>query len=178
MTANNSHAQVLAADSHEPKAHAASHESGGSDEIDVTGLVGAGGGAALVADAKVQLTGANYTTSSGTPADVDATNLSSTITTGAHRVKVTLTGGMGIGTSNAILFDIHVDGASQGTVNGVWQFRPNSYGIVTVTQVWVSNVLTAASHTIKLRWSVNGDTGTLYRNAFYPLVWLVEELPV
>lgn len=44
MTANNSHAQVLAADSHEPKAHASTHESGGSDEIDVTGLTGAGGG--------------------------------------------------------------------------------------------------------------------------------------
>ena len=44
MTAANSHAQVLAADSHEPKAHASTHESGGSDELDVTGLTGAGGG--------------------------------------------------------------------------------------------------------------------------------------
>jgi len=42
MTAANSHAQVLAADAHEPKAHAASHQNGGSDEIDVTGLTGAG----------------------------------------------------------------------------------------------------------------------------------------
>ena len=42
MTAGNSHAQVLAADSHEPKEHASTHESGGSDEIDVTGLTGAG----------------------------------------------------------------------------------------------------------------------------------------
>ena len=41
MTALNSHAQVLAADAHEPKAHASTHESGGSDEIDVTGLTGA-----------------------------------------------------------------------------------------------------------------------------------------
>ena len=40
MTALNSHAQVVAADSHEPKVHATTHQDGGSDEIDITGLTG------------------------------------------------------------------------------------------------------------------------------------------
>lgn len=33
MTANNSHAQVVAADSHEPKAHASTHNAGGTDAM-------------------------------------------------------------------------------------------------------------------------------------------------
>lgn len=41
---SNSHKTVTAADAHAPAAHASTHESGGSDEIDVTGLTGAGGG--------------------------------------------------------------------------------------------------------------------------------------
>lgn len=42
---SNSHKNTVAGDAHAPAAHAASHESGGSDEIDVTGLTGAGGSA-------------------------------------------------------------------------------------------------------------------------------------
>lgn len=44
-----------------PDAHAASHENGGSDEIDVTGLTGAGGSAALVGAHATNTAGTSFT---------------------------------------------------------------------------------------------------------------------
>lgn len=134
---------------------------------------------ALVAAVTRQTTGAEYTTTSGTLADIDATNLSVTLTTGAHRCKVTLQGLMNLdSTSNSGVIDVMIDGTSDTSAVGVWQYRPDgSLGYVSSTFVYVTTSLSAASHTIKLRWKTDGSTLRLNRSV-YPLVYLVEELPV
>lgn len=144
-----------------------------------TGPTGATGASALAGAATKQVTGTDYTTTSSTFADVDATNLSSTITTGARRVRVTLTGHMNISSAaQAMSFDIAIDGTRQGdATNGSWVVRNNSNGAVTRSFVFVSAALSAASHTIKLQWKVSGGaTATLFRNAVVPLDWTVEEI--
>lgn len=71
-----------------PDAHAASHENGGSDEIDVTGLTGAGGGGSAVDwNQDVNESGAsfaNFTANTGTWAS-NGTVITQTNTDVAHR---------------------------------------------------------------------------------------------
>lgn len=58
-----------------PNAHAASHQNGGSDEIDVTGLTGAGGGTPTLVGAKAKLSAAQSIPNSGEePVNWDGTD--------------------------------------------------------------------------------------------------------
>ena len=136
------------------------------------------GGASLAAAVSVQTSGADYTTTSAVYADIDGTNLSLTLTTGAHRCKVTWTAGITHSdTTQASNIDVLVDGTGLGS-NGVWQYRATQNGQY---QAWswayVTAALTAASHTIKLQWKTSGATLTVNRSAF-PNIFLVEELPI
>lgn len=132
------------------------------------------GGSSLAADGTRQTAG-SYTTPGSTYADIDGTNLSRTISTGAHRVKVTLTGFFTVNVNNLISIDVLVDGTGLGG-NGAWVYRGHSVGGETVTFTYVTAQLTAASHTIKLQWKDNGASGTL-NTAGSPTIFLVEELP-
>ena len=137
----------------------------------------ASGGSSLTAALGIQTSGANYTTTSGTYADIDGTNLTATLTTGAHRCKVTFSAFMSIASVNTINIDVLVDGTGIGG-NGAWQYRGHASGFEVVTFIYVTPALTAASHTLKPQWKVNGDTGTISRSAGPPCFFLVEELPV
>lgn len=145
-----------------------------SDGTDVSWQAASGG--ALAANGTRQTSGADYTTSSTSFGDIDGTNLSVSITTGAHRVKVTFNAFMSVGSaSNFCGIDVLVDGTGVGS-NGVWVVRPNNNGFTSVSLVYMTAALTAASHTIKLQWKVDGNTATIQRTTA-PCVFLVEELP-
>lgn len=132
-------------------------------------------GTALVAG-RVSLTSGDLTTTSAT--FVDATGVTVTLTTGAHRVLIAFAG-MYSNSSNTAqtVFDVDVDGALLGgthglaggltpTANKLWN---GSFTVMTVA-------LTAASHTIKLQWRCDAGTATLYASAVAPASFSVIEL--
>jgi hypothetical protein len=136
--------------------------------------------APLAAAGTKQVSGADYTTTSGTYADIDGTNLSVTLTTAAHRVLVTLTCGITLSSiSFAGNIDVLVDGASDsGLGTGAWQMRPiRASEYTSVTWSYMTAALTAASHTIKLQWKTSGGTLTINRSTF-PCTYTVQELPI
>jgi hypothetical protein len=110
-------------------------------------------------------TAGNYTTTSGTFVDVDATNLALTITTLARRVRISLVASGLINTVNAFLYvDVDLDGARLGGDNGIIIQREDSAATSRYRNMsfsWITDVLTAASHTFKLQWKVSAGTGTL-----------------
>jgi hypothetical protein len=137
-----------------------------ADSAQATGVKwAAGAGATNLQAGKVKRTAGDFTTAS--TSFVDVTGMSVTITTGARRCLVSA---MVAGTINnaagtmSVTLDIY--GTDEGgATNGM---LPLGQAIVSETQNWsfvhVTDVLTAASHTFKLRAKVyNGaHTGTIY----------------
>jgi hypothetical protein len=111
-------------------------------------------------------TSATYTTNSTSFVDVDGTNLALAITTLARRVRVNLQAtGLSPATANAFTrLDIDIDGARVGGTNGLVSHRNAND---TTQRVWnasftyLTDVLTAASHTFKLQWMVSAGTASL-----------------
>lgn len=186
MTANNSHAQVLAADSHEPKAHAASHQSGGSDEIDVTGLTGAGGSGITFKHAVSTAAGSDqaYTTSF---ADLFATQLSTVIAASASDVlELVMTWTHGDSNGQACFADFHVGATTNArigdTTNGSFKFfhaDANTYHFthtLIAYRVVVANDISGGNVTVKpqVKSDVNGTFGVLYNTP--PAVFVVKNL--
>lgn len=133
---------------------------------------------ALASDKKVRTAG-NYTTTSTTFVDVDNTNMSITLTTGARRCMIVVSGSGYHSDTNHWAFDIDIDGSRQGQAFGL------VFGGDVTTQnqsrsfTYITDVLSAASHTFKLQWRVDGGTATLYANTTNtPLIFSVVELPL
>lgn len=112
----------------------------------------------LLQAARVTRTAADDTTTSSTFAD--ATGLTSTITTGAHRVMLYFTGSGGASGSNELGLSFAVDGAR---VDGA------TYGLMATTgqdrdlsMFYLTDVLTAASHTFTVQFKVSAGTGTIF----------------
>lgn len=105
--------------------------------------------------------GSDYTTTSTSFADVDATNLSLNITTAGGDVLIVF---MGYGGGTARLyFDILIDGVRMAGDDG---FLAAVNAVNTpITLVALKQGLSAASHTFKLQWKVNSGSGTLYAGA-------------
>jgi hypothetical protein len=103
----------------------------------------------------------DYTTTSTSFVDVDATNLSLTIVTAGGDVLITF---MGFGgSSGRIYLDVAIDGVRMAGDDG---FLASANGVSTpVTLVALKQGLSAGSHTFKLQWKVNTGTGTLYAGA-------------
>lgn len=149
------------------------------DAHDHTGVPGVGAGGALQAD-KVSRTSGDLSTTS--TSFVDATGMSITMTTGARRVLVGVIAKGYVGTNGEYIeLDIDIDGAGQGGTRGLAGARiaTASSNQVNLSFTYLSDVLTAASHTIKLRWKgVNGNTANLVaQSASSPLVMWVQEQP-
>lgn len=92
---------------------------------------------------------------------VDLTGASITITTGARRVLLGITSEWENNTNTARnCYTWDVDGTNQaGTADWLHQF--DTAGRQLLTSTWLTDVLTAASHTFKFRWRVTAGTGTV-----------------
>jgi hypothetical protein len=106
----------------------------------------------------------DYTTTSTTFVDVDATNLSATLTTNGGDVFVFFAPLVALGSSQIVFFDLDVDGTRLGGNDGIVATVPTGVGVAVPIIAMVTG-LTAGSHTIKLQWKVSAGTGKIYAGA-------------
>lgn len=120
----------------------------------------------------------NYTTTSATFTDVDATNLALAITTTGGDVLCVFQGSLAHSTStDSVRFDIAVDGTRKGSTNGLITLRPANAGTTFAVQfivVYLVEGLSAGSHTFKLQWQTTGGTATYLTNTMYPQAFVRE----
>ena len=130
------------------------------DAGSVTGPFGTGGGPTLDYDT-VRIISGNIQTTSAT--FVDLTGVTLTVTTGARRCLVLFNAVATLSTTGTMGFDINIDGSRVGQTHGLTftdlQAANSSAGI---NISYLTDVLTAASHTIKIQWKVSAPTGTVY----------------
>lgn len=104
---------------------------------------------------------ANYTTTSTSFVDVDATDFSFTLDTGGGDVLVTFNGV--VGGSGTVFFDVEVDGVRFAGDDGITRTINGSTHALSF--VILVEGLAAGSHTFRLQWKVSASTGTLYAGA-------------
>lgn len=118
--------------------------------------------------ASYKRTSGNYTTTSTSFVDVDGTNLALTITTLARRVMIGFTGSIKHSAANATSLTVDLDGTNLGAAvgsagyGGLVTVRPstnNFEGDASFT--FLTDVLSAGSHTFKLQWVTAAATATL-----------------
>lgn len=119
----------------------------------------AGAGASSLASAKYKRTAGDYTITgagSTTFANVDGTNLSLAITTGARRVLISVNAtGTVDNAAGEIELDVELDGARLGgTNNGLLRVAQHATAseLMNLSFTHVTDALSAASHTFKLQW--------------------------
>lgn len=111
--------------------------------------------------------GADYTTTSATFADVDATDLGATFTTAGGLLFVCFSGCGGHVGNGRIFLDVVVDGTRYGGDDGIIQVREPATPVTALNLSFsiVIAGLSAASHVIKLQWKTSGATATMYAGA-------------
>ncbi len=103
----------------------------------------------------------DYTTTSTSFADVDATNLSFNLTTAGGDVLIVF---MGYGGGSARLyFDVAIDSVRMAGDDGF--LASVNAANTPITLVALKQGLSAGSHTFKLQWKVNSGSATLYAGA-------------
>jgi hypothetical protein len=108
--------------------------------------------------------GADWTTTSATFADIDATDLAVTITTTGGDVLVHFHGNaQHSGAGERINFNFSVDGVDHAADDGV--IYMSGTVIVPVSFTRLVTGLSAAAHTFKMRWKTSGATATLLAGA-------------
>lgn len=124
---------------------------------------------------------ADYTTTSTSFVDIDATNLALEITTTGGDVLVHFHGAFTTTQSSArVSLEIDVDGSPVGGEGGILKGRSslNTPGATTLTFTRLITGLSAGSHTFKLQWSVGGGTATCLAGAgidgIHPQFWVRE----
>ena len=143
---------------------------------------GGGGGAtpSLASDRKTLTTG-DFTWTATTFTDLNAA-LDITLTTGAHRCLCawTLMAKNSDGTGPPQLqVDVELDGTRLGQTFGLVFFGPNANNNVNLSGSTLTSVLTAASHTFKLMFRIDGNHGTtsIYASTtIAPIIFNVVEL--
>lgn len=147
-----------------------------ADSTQATGVKWGAPGALASASAKI--TAGDYTISTGSFAAVDATNLNFTITTGAHRVLITVTATGSNASANAITcLDVAIDGTRVGGTQGlafIQAYTATAQGNISFS--FMSSSLTAGSHTFELMGLAVAGTGTLHASTTNPLLFDVVEL--
>jgi hypothetical protein len=103
-------------------------------------------------------TSGDYSTTSSSLVDIDATNLALTLTTLGGDVRVTFTGMGVLDTSNNRDFVLAVD--IDGTPYNIMDHK--EYGQTNFGFTYIFTGLTAGSHTFKMQWSTSASTLTLY----------------
>lgn len=106
----------------------------------------------------------NYTTTSTGFTDIDATDMSITVTTGGGSLLVLFTAFVSYnGTAgNYVNFDLLVDGVAFAGDDGIQAIGPGE-GNLAIAQI--VDGLASGSHTIRLRWRVSSGTATMYVGA-------------
>jgi hypothetical protein len=150
--------------------------------VDDTGTVvdiESAGGAFTPAIAKALITGGNYTTTSNSFTDVDATNAKLALTTGAHRVLV---GVIAVLKANTVglpfmCLDLDLDSARLGTSGiGLAMAQCSQNNAQTASFTFLTEALSAGSHTFKLQWCTQGaESITLYASDPALVMWAVEQ---
>lgn len=128
-------------------------------------------------DSYVLNEGSDYTETSTSFADVDATNLALTIITTGGNVKVYFHGSFYQGSGEYAL-DVAVDGVRHGSDDGILVFS----GGVNIAQSFTRLIegLAAGSHTFKLQWKISAGTATMHSGAgtstrdSHPQFWVQE----
>jgi len=104
---------------------------------------------------------------------VDITGMSITLTTGANRVLVGFSGiGYNDTTASLLDFTVDIDGSAADGIISFAQSVANYRSNVSFT--YLSSVLTAASHTIKIQWKVSANTGNLRGAIYTTKMWVTE----
>ena len=138
----------------------------------------------LVAD-RVTRTGlgTDLTTTTNVWADMDTTNLVITMTTGARRVLLTLTCVLSVsvnGTSAGLGFSVDGTGVptEAAASTGVSALHMQTGSFYAVTATYLTDVLTAASHTFRPRWNnrTNANTVTAEQGTGQFIVFSAVEL--
>lgn len=134
-----------------------------------------GSGGEFVQTSTVHLTSGDLTTTSTT--FTDATGLTVTLTTGARRCLVIFTGTLNNSTGGAnTAIDLAIDGTRVGGTYGIVHNYSNSGAFnINGSFTYLTDVLTAASHTLKLQFRVDGGTGKIYASATDPARFTVIE---
>ncbi|MBZ0293888.1 MAG: hypothetical protein K8L99_15090 [Anaerolineae bacterium] len=110
--------------------------------------------------------GSDYQTTATGWVNVDASNLSITITTAGGDVLVGFHGVCAPANDQSIFFDIALDNVRQGGDDGVIACRRTStQSAVTFSFVRLLTGINAGAHSFRLQWRVSGGTGTLYAGA-------------
>jgi hypothetical protein len=122
-----------------------------------TGVWSTPAGGSALASASYKRSAGDYTTSSSTFGNVDGTNFSLTITTGARRVLIVFTGTGGNNGGDYIELDVTVDGTRQGGAVGIVVVGPTSSNYNNISFSYLTDVLSAASHTFNLQYKTNGS---------------------
>lgn len=132
-------------------------------DIDHTGLTGVGGGG-FTEQSTVEIISGDLTTSSTT--FVDATGITVTITTAAVRCLVIATlSAIGPTAPSNVAVDLAIDGTREGQTYGL---TLHGAGNCNLSFSHLTDVLSAASHTFKIQWRVDGGTGTLRASTVAP----------
>jgi hypothetical protein len=123
--------------------------------------------------------GSDYTTTSTTFVDVDATNLALTITTDGGDVLVHFHGVCQANYTNRVDFDVELDGTRLGGDDGIAAMQERTEVTVSFTRLITG--LSAGEHTFKLQWKASDSNGaTLYAGAgtanldLHPQFWVRE----
>lgn len=121
----------------------------------VGGGGGSGTGSGIVQVSQVALSSGDLTTSS--TSFVDATGLTTTLTTGAHRCLVLFSGTAQNNTTQAnTCIDIAIDGTRQGQGFGLVHADNNGGSLnLNMSFSYLTAALSAGSHTIKIQWKVD-----------------------
>jgi hypothetical protein len=131
-----------------------------------------------LAFSKVVKADSNVSCSSTTFEDV--TGLVATVTTGARRVRVSFIGsGSATGSSQRTLYvNLQIDGVDAGGTDGMTQIETNNTGRPgNLSFSFVSDVLTAGVHTLKIQIKIDNNTCLLYASAASKAFLIVEEIP-
>lgn len=119
----------------------------------------------------------NYTTTSTSFVDVDATNMALTLDTNGGAVLIGFHG-YANNAAGIVYFDVEIDGVRMAGDDGLLRSTANSnYSICFVV---LKTALSAGSHTFKLQWRVTASTATLYAGAgttnsdVHPQFWVRE----
>lgn len=144
---------------------------GGSGKIIKDGGAPAGGG--VLQASKIKLVSSDFTT--GSASFVDITGATITITTGAHRCLITVMINVSNSTSNTIKIALLIDGTNQGGSSGNIIGAVSAGGAANFSFTFLTDVLTAGSHTFKLQALTGGGTFTAFANSTLPLIMSVIE---